>query len=65
MIKAIYNLSRESQLISNILHFPVSCYWFMEVWRFSCKMMMMKIVLMTMTMIMTVHGMKSGNETQI
>jgi len=62
MIKPIYNLSRESQLISNTLHFPVSCYWFMEDWRFSCKMMM-KIVLMTM--IMTVHGMKSGNETQI
>jgi len=32
-------LSSGSQLISNTrtLHFPVSCYWFTENWRYSCE----------------------------
>ena len=48
-----------------MLHFPVSCYWFMDDLRYYCQITMIIFVLMMtmIIMIMILHKMKSANES--
>jgi len=51
-------------LKSNTPHFPVSCYWFIEDLRYSCRMRMIFLLIMTLIVVLMVsHITKSANES--
>jgi len=62
MKRGISDLCREFQLMSIMLHFLASYYWFMDDLRYSCTVLMMIIVLMVtvIVVIMILQRMKSA-----